>query len=144
MEIKLSLLFYWGAYLTVTIIGIIHTIYNWKVLKIDTNREKEVKPSESPAYLKTKPFHVLYNIVVFPAFAYFYLHEVEPANLWFEAFILATSWSLITIAIDWVGWVIIKHPWSMTYKEMYIDYQPWITLIYLIIFASPFIAAFIL
>jgi len=27
-----------------------------------------------------------------------------------------------------------------TNKEMYIDYQPWITLIYISIFISPFIA----
>jgi len=27
----------------------------------------------------------------------------------------------------------------MTWKEMYVDYQPWITLIYLSIFISPFI-----
>jgi len=27
----------------------------------------------------------------------------------------------------------------MTWKEMYLDYQPWITLIYLAIFVSPFV-----
>lgn len=35
--------------------------------------------------------------------------------------------------------VLIKHPWSMTWKEMYIDYQPWLSLIYISIFVSPFI-----
>ena len=37
--------------------------------------------------------------------------------------------------------VLIKHPWSMTWKELYIDYQPWLTLIYISIFVSPFIGA---
>ena len=32
------------------------------------------------------------------------------------------------------------HPWSLTFKEFYVDYQPWITLIYIAIYASPFIA----
>ena len=33
-----------------------------------------------------------------------------------------------------IGWVMIKHPWSLSFKEFYIDYQPWITLIYIAIF----------
>ena len=35
------------------------------------------------------------------------------------------------------GWVIIKHPWSLTFKQFYIEYQPWITLIYIAIFVGP-------
>ena len=140
MEIGLSMLYYWAAYFTATIIGIFHTIYNWKVLKIDTHTEKGTKPSLSPAYLKTKPFHVLYNIVLFPIAAYLYFQATVLSNLWLEALVLAVTWAGITILIDWIGWVVIKHPWSMTYKEMYVDYQPWITLIYVVIFVSPFIA----
>jgi hypothetical protein len=58
-----------------------------------------------------------------------------------EALIIAASWAAVTMAFDLLGWVIIKHPWSMRFREMYVDYQPWITLIYLAIFASPLIAA---
>lgn len=54
-------------------------------------------------YEKTKPWHPLYNIILFSLF----------------------------------GWVLIKHPWSLSFKEFYVDYQPWITLIYLAIFAGP-------
>ena len=39
--------------------------------------------------------------------------------------------------IDVFGWVMIKHSWSLSFKEFYVDYQPWITLIYLAIFAGP-------
>lgn len=37
------------------------------------------------------------------------------------------------------GWVMIKHPWNLTFKEFYVDYQPWISLIYLAIFLGPVI-----
>ena len=47
---------------------------------------------------------------------------------------------ILYIIFDLIGWVIIKHPWSLTFKEFYIDYQPWITLIYITIYASPFIS----
>jgi hypothetical protein len=33
--------------------------------------------------------------------------------------------------------VLVPHPWVMTLKEMYVDNQPRIFLIYLIIFVSP-------
>ena len=49
-------------------------------------------------------------------------------------------WGTLTLVIDLIGWVLIKHPWSLSFKEFYIDYQPWITLIYITIYASPFIA----
>ena len=29
------------------------------------------------------------------------------------------------------------HPWRLTFKKFYFDYQPWITLIYLAIFVGP-------
>lgn len=52
---------------------------------------------------------------------------------------LGIFWAVVTIVIDLIGWVLIPHVWAMTLKEFYVDYQPWITLIYLIIFASPIV-----
>lgn len=118
-----------------------HTVFNWKVLKIEEEKDDKVKPSQVSAYKKTIPFHLLYNIIIFPIFAYIYLKQVMPLDLWKEALIIATTWMAIVIIVDLVGWVLIKHPWNMTFKEMYVDYQPWITLIYITIFTSPFIAA---
>jgi len=138
------MLWFWTAYILVTIIGIMHTMFNWEVLKMETQKDIEFKPSQVPAYIKTIPFHVLYNIVIFPMFAYIYLKQVAPVNLWEEALIIAITWTAITIVFDLVGWVLIKHPWHMTFKEMYVDYQPWITLIYITIFVSPLIAAWII
>jgi hypothetical protein len=108
---------------------------------MEAPKDVEFKPSQVPAYTKTIPFHVIYNIVIFPVFAYIYLKQVVPAYIWNEALIIAMSWTSITIVFDLIGWVLIKHPWYMTFKEMYLDYQPWITLIYIAIFISPFIAA---
>ncbi len=48
-------------------------------------------------------------------------------------------WAGISIVIDLVGWVLIKHPWSLTFKQFYVEYQPWITLVYLAIFLAPVI-----
>ena len=131
-----SMLCYWIAYFVVTGIGVLHTIFNIAVLHMKSMKDG---PGMGEGYEKTKPWHPLYNIVVFPVFSYIYLSGLETVTL---SNVIATAliWGTITVAFDLIGWVLIKHPWSLTFKEFYVDYQPWITLIYLTIYASPFIA----
>ena len=131
-----SMLWFWIAYIIVTDIGVLHTIFNIKVLHMKSMKEG---PGMGEGYEKTKPWHPLYNVVIFPIFAYLYLHGLEIVTL---TEVMATSliWGTITVVFDLFGWVLIKHPWSLTFREFYIDYQPWITLIYITIYASPFIA----
>ena len=131
-----SMLWFWIAYIIVTTIGVLHTIFNIKVLHMKSMKES---PGMGEGYEKTKPWHPLYNVVIFPIFAYLYLYGLEIVTL---TEVMATSliWGTITVVFDLFGWVLIKHPWSLTFREFYIDYQPWITLIYITIYASPFIA----
>lgn len=131
-----SMLWFWIAYIIVTNIGVLHTIFNIKVLHMKSMKES---PGMGEGYEKTKPWHPLYNVVIFPIFAYLYLHGLEIVTF---TDVMTTSliWGTITVVFDLFGWVLIKHPWSLTFREFYIDYQPWITLIYITIYASPFIA----
>lgn len=131
-----SMLCYWAAYFIVTGIGVLHTIFNITVLHMKSMKDG---PGMGEGYEKTKPWHPLYNIIVFPLFAYLYLNGLEAITF---ANVAATSavWGTLTVVFDLIGWVLIKHPWSLSFKEFYIDYQPWITFIYIAIYASPFIA----
>lgn len=143
MNAGLYFLWFWVAYIAVTLVGIGHTIFNWKVLKMENKKEMITGMYDVVAYAKTVPFHPLYNIILWPVCAYFYLLQTGSSSVWTDALFLGASWMLITIVIDLFGWVLVRHPWRMTFKEMYVDYQPWITLIYLSILVSPFIAAFL-
>lgn len=131
----LLILWYWVAYFIVTGMGILHTIFNIVVLHMKSMKDS---PGMGEGYEKTKPWHPLYNIIVFPIFALLYFNGLETITL---STVISTSliWGSLTIVFDLLGWVLIKHPWSLTFKEFYIDYQPWITLIYIAIYASPFI-----
>lgn len=132
-HLGLLIIYYLLAYTIVTVIGILHTVFNICVLHYKSMKES---PGMGEAYEKTKPFHPLYNILIFPVFAWLYFLSVD--NLSFSvAIFTGLIWVAITIIGDLVGWVLIKHPWSLSFKEFYIDYQPWITLTYLIIFLSP-------
>lgn len=127
-----SMIMFWSAYLIVTCIGILHTIFNIFVLHMKPMDEH----SMGEGYEKTKPWHPLYNIVLFSLFGFFYLKGLEAPTV-SEALITGILWAGICIVFDVFGWVLIKHPWSLSFKEFYIDYQPWISLIYLMIFLGP-------
>ena len=127
-----SMVMFWSAYLIVTCIGIAHTIFNIYVLHMKPMDENGM----GEGYEKTKPWHPLYNIILFSLFGYFYLMGITPPSVQ-EALITGGIWAAICIVFDVFGWVLIKHPWSLSFKEFYVDYQPWITLIYLMIFLGP-------
>lgn len=129
-------LWYFAAYVLVTLTGVLHTVFNITVLHMKSMVDS---PGMGEGYERTKPWHPLYNIIIFPPFAYLYLAGLHTVTLQ-TAIWTGLLWGTVTIVIDVIGWVLIKHPWSLTFKEFYVDYQPWITLIYLTIYASPLIA----
>lgn len=127
-----SMLWFWTCYLAVTCVGIAHCVFNIKVL--------HMKPMDShgmgEGYEKTKPWHPLYNLLLFPLFGWLYMRGLaEPSAQ--EAMITGGIWAGICIVFDLVGWVLIRHPWRLTFRQFYVEYQPSITLIYLIIFVAP-------
>ncbi len=131
----MSMLWFWLGYIVVTWIGIGHTIFNIKVLHMKSMKESL---GMGEGYEKTKPWHPLYNIIIFSLFGFFYMNGLAAPTL-SEALVTAGIWGVICIVSDLIGWVLIKHPWRLTFKEFYVDYQPWITLIYLAIMIGPII-----
>jgi hypothetical protein len=139
-DIGMSLLWYAISYVVVTWIGIGHTIFNILVLGMSGMSEG---PGLGMGYEMTKPWHPLYNIIFFTLFGLLYLRKVKDLTLG-KAMATGALWAGISIVIDLVGWVLIKHPWSLTFRQFYIEYQPWITLVYLAMFIAPVIAFLIL
>ena len=127
-----SMLWFWVCYILVTLVGMFHTIFNIYVLHM----KPMDKTSMGEGYEKTKPWHPLYNIILFTIFGWLYMRGLANPTIT-EALITASIWVGICIVFDLIGWVIIKHPWSLTFKQFYCEYQPWITLIYLAIFLGP-------
>jgi hypothetical protein len=135
-DIGMSLLWYWLGYVAVTSVGIAHTIFNILVLHMSSMAQG---PGLGQGYEATKPWHPLYNIILFTLFGFLYLRKVKEPTFK-KAAITGALWSGISIVIDVFGWVIIKHPWSLTFKQFYVEYQPWITIIYITIFLAPVVS----
>jgi hypothetical protein len=59
------MLWYWSAYILVTLVGIGHTIFNWKILKMENMKEKVTSMYyDIVQCAKTVPYHPLYNIII--------------------------------------------------------------------------------
>ncbi len=139
MNIQMLLLWLIVGYAIVTWVGVGHTIFNIKVLHMKSMKESD---GLGEAYEKTKPWHPLYNIIIFPIFGFLYISGLTDASL-SNALFAGLVWTIVSILIDLVGWVLIPHPLRLTFKQFYIEYQPWITLIYIAIFLGPVIGYFI-
>ncbi len=130
------------AYCIVTILGILLAIAFAILFNPPAPQQLEVPFTQAPAYLMTLPYHSILNLLVWPWFAWLYLRGLSPdVPFAREGIRLGIFWVVITMIVDLVGWVLIPHPWRMTFKEFYVDYQPWINLIYLIILLAPRVVA---
>ena len=81
-------------------------------------------------------------LLIWPLFAWLYFRRAGRSAASVsarEALHLSFFWLLGAVVVDFVGFVVIKNPWSLSPRQFYVDYQPWITLIYAAIFASPWI-----
>ena len=58
----MSMLWFWVCYFLVTAVGVLHTIFNICVLHMKSMKEG---PGMGEGYEKTKPWHPLYNIILF-------------------------------------------------------------------------------
>jgi hypothetical protein len=94
-----------------------------------------------PAYAMSVPFHPLLNLLVWPVLGWIYLGRLaSDGHRQLEALRLGFFWVVATAGIDLFGWVLLPQPWRMTFDQFYVGYQPWISLIYLVILLSPILA----
>lgn len=102
-----------------------------------------VSPVKMPVFLATVPYHVLIMLIVWTLFARIYFRKSRNSNdsntEKLETRNLALLWLVLAMVVDCVGFVLIKHPYSLSAHAFYVDYQPWISLIYMAIFLSPWI-----
>jgi uncharacterized protein (DUF486 family) len=92
---------------------------------------------EDPPFDDTARYQVLITLLVWPTFAWLYLRKRLTLA---HARALAWVWLTAAVLVDFIGFMAIGHPWSLPTREFYLDCQPWITLIYAAIFASPFVS----
>ena len=143
-SLKKAIRYLLAAYFITTLFGALLSILLGYALGLPSYLEADVKPSQSPAYKVTEPFQPLLCLMVYSFFAHRRLRGAAKENLRSEAIRLSTVGLLGSIVIDFVSFVLIPHPYAFTFAEFYIGYQPWITIIFSVVFISPLLVMSIL
>lgn len=142
-----SLLYFMIGYLIVTGIASLHFLVNWKIRGqegFDATlgiKALKVNATQLEAFKTTKPFHPIYNILIFPFISVWMMKNFPSMPSFMTAIGISVLWIVYSLVLDSLCWVILPHPWRLTAKELFITDQPGITLAYGAIFISP-IAAF--
>jgi hypothetical protein len=140
-----ALIYFLIAYVLVTVLAAGLTI-TYATVKHSPEPQPGMSILQAPAFVATVPYHVLIMLLIWPFFAWLYFRKRRPATSQEESrqtLRLAMLWLISAMVADFVGFVLFKNAWSMTPHELYVVYQPWITLIYISIFLSPWIRVWI-
>jgi hypothetical protein len=141
LNLTRALALFFAAYIIVTFLAAGITEGYGMISKLPPSPEG-VSPVKMPVFTATVPYHVLVMLIVWPLFAGIYFKKSRSKNHGderSETRNLAFVWLASAIIVDFVGFVWIKSPYSLSPHAFYVDYQPWISLIYLSIFLSPWI-----
>jgi len=127
-----------AAYLIVTLLAIALSM----AVEIAMHDPSTSDMVHSPSYLFAEKFFPIINLLVWTAFSwvYFKLRRNAPVLLR-EALVLGAFWLILAMLVDYVGFVLIKNPISLSAYDFYIGQFPWIYLIYLAILISPILYA---
>ena len=122
-----------AAYTAITILGIATTLAIAELGGIAETPE----PLENPAYLLCERFLPALNLAVWTALALVYFRGRADPDLRPESLALGTFWLGLALAVDFVGFVWIQNPISLSAHDFYVGQFPWIYLIYVAVLASP-------
>ena len=131
------------GYLIVTTMASLHFLFNWKVRgqeAFDSSqglKALKANATQFTAFKTTKPFHPVYNLLTFPAISVWMIRGLGQIPSLGQALAIGILWVMYCFILDVIFWIILPHPWRLTVKELFISYQPWITLAYMAIGISP-------
>jgi len=96
------------------------------------------EPMKNQAYLIAEQFLQVLNLLVWGVFSWLYFRR--PSGMLTvrqEALRLGVFWLAVALPVDFVGFVLIKNPISLSPHDFYVVQFPWIYLIYVAVFMSP-------
>jgi hypothetical protein len=144
LNFKKAILYFIWAYIIVTVLAY-SLSYLVGSLMTPVAQAPGASIFDDPVFVKTVPYHLLINLLVWTLCSYAYFKRAKDKKPDFQAAIyLSFLWLVLAMLVDLTAFVLIKSPVSLTPHQFYIEYQPWISITYLILFVSPLISYAIL
>ena len=124
------------AYVTITVVATAFSL----AIESRMHVPEDTPPLSNPAYLLAEKFFPLLNLLVWVGFAGLYFRKrIVGTFSTREAWVLGAVWLGLAVVVDYVGFVLIKNPISLSPHDFYIGQAPWIYLIYAVVLVSPWV-----
>jgi hypothetical protein len=120
-----------AAYVVVTVLAVGLSV----AIGVFGHMPPTAEPMQNQAYLLSERFLPWMNLVVWGIFAWVYFRGRETRRG--EAVSLGAFWVAAAVVVDYVGFVLIRNPLSLSPHDFYVGQFPWIYLIYVAIFLGP-------
>lgn len=145
MNISLALLWFVIGFVLVNGLKTLHILRSSEKLKLNSaysgmDQSGRIKS----AYKKSLPFIPVYYLFVWIICSIFYFTRHDSTQIYFDALKTGILWWLLTLLLEMLGWVIVKHKLQLSWKEMYINSQPWLSISYYAVLISPLIISLII
>jgi hypothetical protein len=128
------------AYVAVTVIAAAFSM----VVEVVMHPPPTADKVHSLSYVLSERFYPLLNFFVWTAFGRIYFgadRDMSAAPIGQrEAIRLGALWLALALLADFVGFVLIEHPFSLNAHDFYVEQFPWIYLVYVVVFAGPLCA----
>lgn len=95
------------------------------------------------AYKKSTLYFPLYYLLVWLTCSTFLFLEFRPDKIVLTGLFIGIIWWGLSLLLEMLVWVVSNHRFKLSWKQMYADTQPWISLSYYAIIISPLILAVI-
>jgi hypothetical protein len=124
------------AYVAITILAITLSLSLEAAMRVPPMPAAEMV--HSPSYVLSEKIYPVLNLAVWTAFSWVYFRPrlAAPGRMG-EALRLGLVWLALALIVDYVGFVWIRHPYSLSAHDFYVGQFPWIYLIYAAIVMSP-------
>ncbi|MFE3575707.1 hypothetical protein [Lysinibacillus sp. NPDC059133] len=101
-NLGMSLLWMLLAYSVATLVVFIHMLIANKFYGVQNAKQAGTTFLKSPVYVKSRPYQVLYNVLIFPIFLWLYSKGLDTDNV--KEFMLNTviQWTTLSIIIDYM------------------------------------------
>jgi hypothetical protein len=113
-----------SAYITVTILAYLASYLVSVIIKLPPDPPGG-NMFDSPEFVKSVPYHLLINLLVWTAFSYIYFRNNQKRGF--------NTTAPIYLGLFWLLTAMLIH-------QFYVEYQPWISITYLIVFISPLLS----
>jgi hypothetical protein len=129
-----------SAYIIVTVLAYLASYLVSVFIKLPPD-PPGINMFDSQEFVKSVPYHLLINLLVWTAFSYIYFRSNRKSGFNTTSPIyLSFFWLLAAMLTDLVFFVLIPSPVALSFHQFYVEYQPWISITYLIVFISPLLS----